>query len=218
MNPSYYATIPADVRYSNIKPSAKLLYGEITCLTHKTGYCFATNNYFAELYNVSKNTISLWVKDLKNAGFVSVNVIHGKNREVIERRISIIKNNGITKNDDTPIIKNDEDNNTSINITRNINIRKIDFELEVKLNTEFDYNTKIEFINYWTEQNRSNTKMKFELEKTWDTKRRLERWNKNSKKWNKSPLNKKSKVEKILEQNQYAKMIMKDMLNNKKIG
>ena len=32
------------------------------------------------------------------------------------------------------------------------------------------------FYDYWTEPNRSKTKMKFELERTWDTKRRLNTW------------------------------------------
>ena len=32
------------------------------------------------------------------------------------------------------------------------------------------------FFFYWTEKNKSNTKMKFELEKTWDVKLRLKRW------------------------------------------
>ena len=32
------------------------------------------------------------------------------------------------------------------------------------------------FFDYWTEPNRSKTKMKFELERTWDTKRRLNTW------------------------------------------
>ena len=37
-----------------------------------------------------------------------------------------------------------------------------------------------DFYMYWTEPNKSRTKMKFELEKTWDTKRRLITWNRNS--------------------------------------
>lgn len=41
-----------------------------------------------------------------------------------------------------------------------------------------------EFFYYWTEPNKSGTKMKFELEKTWDTKRRLKRWYDNQLKWN----------------------------------
>jgi len=38
-----------------------------------------------------------------------------------------------------------------------------------------------EFFEYWSEQNKSGSKMRFELEKTWDLKRRLERWSANSK-------------------------------------
>jgi len=37
-----------------------------------------------------------------------------------------------------------------------------------------------EFLLYWTEPNKSKTKMRFELEKTWDLKRRLERWASNA--------------------------------------
>ena len=33
--PRYYAIIPANVRYSDLKPNAKLLYGEITALSNK---------------------------------------------------------------------------------------------------------------------------------------------------------------------------------------
>ena len=63
-SPNYYAIIPARVRYSNkLKPSAKLLYGEIVALSNKHGFCYATNNYFAKLYGVSKNTISRWISD-----------------------------------------------------------------------------------------------------------------------------------------------------------
>ena len=32
------------------------------------------------------------------------------------------------------------------------------------------------FFDYWTEPNKSKTKMRFELEKTWDVKRRLNTW------------------------------------------
>lgn len=35
-----------------------------------------------------------------------------------------------------------------------------------------------EFYKYWTEPNKSGKKMRFELEKTWEIKRRLERWKK----------------------------------------
>ena len=44
-----------------------------------------------------------------------------------------------------------------------------------------------EFCNYWTESNLSGTKMKFELQKTFDVGRRLKKWIKNGKDWNLKP-------------------------------
>ena len=39
----------------------------------------------------------------------------------------------------------------------------------------------IAFYDYWTEPNKSGTRMRFELEKTWSLKNRLERWSRNEK-------------------------------------
>lgn len=63
---NYYAIIPATIRYNKeLKFAERLLYGEITALTNKKGYCFATNRYFSELYNVTVETISRWISHLK---------------------------------------------------------------------------------------------------------------------------------------------------------
>lgn len=90
--PSFYAIIPASVRYSNqITANAKLLYGEITCLCNKEGYCWASNGYFAKLYNVSERTIVNWLNSLEKCGFISKKIIYkdGSN-EVDKRIISIV--------------------------------------------------------------------------------------------------------------------------------
>jgi len=42
------------------------------------------------------------------------------------------------------------------------------------------------FVSYWTEPNKSKTKIRWELEKTWDMKRRVGTWMRNSVKFNKS--------------------------------
>ena len=173
--PNYYAIIPAEVRYSNLKPNAKLLYGEITALSGKLGYCYATNNYFAELYDVSKNTISSWISDLKKLGFITVIVERNNKKQIIKRCI------GITKKMDSPIMKKMKENNTSINNTSNINITKEKFILEVMT---FDYPKDMleDFINYWTE---GKNKMRYQKQSTFEIKLRLLRWKKNQKNWDK---------------------------------
>lgn len=132
-NPGYYGILPANVRYDkNLKPMEKIMYSELTALCNKNGYCNATNSYFAELYEVSKNTVSLWISDLEKAGYLKTKLIYEVGtKNIKERRIyiadPITKNNDtyhekevdpIMKNNDTPITKNREDNNTSINNTR----------------------------------------------------------------------------------------------------
>lgn len=71
--PGFYAIIPASVRYDNrLKPNAKLLYGEITALCSKEGFCWADNNYFGSLYEVDHKTISRWISSLENAGYLMI--------------------------------------------------------------------------------------------------------------------------------------------------
>lgn len=83
--PSFYAIIPADVRYdAALSANAKLLYGEITALTEKRGYCWASNAYFAELYGVDARTIQRWIKSLADAQHIRVDV------EAKARRISLL--------------------------------------------------------------------------------------------------------------------------------
>lgn len=71
--PGYFAVIPANVRYcKQLPPCARLLYGEITALANKYGYCWAKNEYFADLYEVDVSTIVRWLDALKNLGFIFV--------------------------------------------------------------------------------------------------------------------------------------------------
>lgn len=67
----YYAVIPAEVRYDPVlKPNAKLLYGELTALSDKNGYCWATNEHFAALYDLSVGTISRLISQLEKQGYI----------------------------------------------------------------------------------------------------------------------------------------------------
>ena len=117
---SYYAIIPANVRYDeSIRPNAKLLYGEITALCNERGYCWASNQYFAELYKVSKTSISLWIKDLIHGGYITTELVYKEgSKEILHRYLRIV-NDPTQQKLNTPIEEKLKDNNTSFNNTTN---------------------------------------------------------------------------------------------------
>lgn len=115
--PTYYAIIPAIVRYDDdLSSSEKLLYGEITALCNTTGECFASNAYFAELYSKDKVTISRWISKLKDKGYIHINYKYVAGSKAIESRIVFISQHipGIitptSKNVKGPTSKNAKDN------------------------------------------------------------------------------------------------------------
>lgn len=89
--PTYYAIIPAVIRYDeDLKPNEKLLYGEITALTNKTGVCFAKNDYFAQLYGVTTKSIKNWIKNLRDKGYIKTLIQYKKGTKEVKCRAIII--------------------------------------------------------------------------------------------------------------------------------
>lgn len=124
--PSYYSITPAPVRYDKrLTANQKLLYGEITALANKDGYCYATNKYFARLYECTEQTISASISNLQKCGYIYISI-----EENYKRKIYIVplKENlkGVSKKFEGGIkktlkgvSKKFEDNNTSTNNTLN---------------------------------------------------------------------------------------------------
>jgi uncharacterized phage protein (TIGR02220 family) len=120
MQKSYYAIIPANVRYDKeLAPNAKLLYGEITALCNEKGYCWASNSYFSDLYNVSKVSISKWVNQLVAKGYLHSDIHYKEGTKEILNRYLRIVNDPIKEKLNTPIKEKFKDNNTSFNTTSN---------------------------------------------------------------------------------------------------
>lgn len=87
-SPGYYAIIPATVRYdTSIPANAKLLYGEISALLNTEGYCFASNQYFADLYSVTIKSISRLVSMLEQAGYIRCQIEKDKSGKISCRKI-----------------------------------------------------------------------------------------------------------------------------------
>jgi len=66
-----------------------------------------------------------------------------------------------------------------------ISVRKNEFKESLRpFLSKYGSELLNDFFGYWTEPNHSNTKMKFELQKTWSIERRLNTWVKNDKNYN----------------------------------
>lgn len=141
--PNYYSILTADVRYDkDLKPNAKILYSEISALSHSKGFCFANNVHFAELYDVNRATISRWISQLANKEYITIILVYKPNsKEVKERRLFIndsaknkikrvalienkenattIKSHTLLENSHSPNDKKLIDNTTSFNTTSN---------------------------------------------------------------------------------------------------
>ncbi len=126
-NKNYYAIIPAPVRYCKyLKANEKLMYGELTALSNDKGFCFASNEYFSNLYDVSKTSISKWISNLEKNGFIKIKMIYERGtKQIKQRRIYIaplLKKTSIPieENFNTPIEEKLKDiyiltNNNNIN-------------------------------------------------------------------------------------------------------
>jgi len=129
------------------------------------------------------------IKNLKDLGIIETKVIGipaKQHFKIIENKLLSYFNTSCEESVKQVVKKTQTINkNKEIRIINNtISNRKNDFVFEV---LTFDYDESIlnGFIDYWTEPNKSNTKMKFELNKTWKTELRLKTWATNQKKWDK---------------------------------
>lgn len=136
---------------------------------------FVINALFEQVKSTLKRDLVKWEQQQeqrKKAGIRSAEVRKQNATTVNERSISS------TVSDSVSVNVNDinKDSKSSLE-TRSLNFKNSLVEFKQKYSIDLLKN----FFNYWTEPNKSKTKMRFELEKTWDLSRRLETWAKREK-------------------------------------
>ena len=142
---------------------------------------------FANIKTTLKRDLDKWESQLeqrREAGKKSAEVRSTKSNERSTSVESRQRNPtvSVSVNDNVNVNVNVND----INKINNIEQRKLKFADNLKIfNITYDRNLLLEFYKYWTEPNKSNTKFRMELEKTWDLTRRLEGWAKNDKSFTK---------------------------------
>ncbi len=154
------------------------------------------------------------IKSLKDLGIIETKVVGipaKQHFKIIENKLLSYFNTSCEESVKLVVKKTQtiNKNNNKNNNNNNISNRRDKFVFEV---LTFDYDESIlnGFIDYWTEPNKSNTKMKYELNKTWSTKLRLKTWANNQKKWDKPKSNKKtmSKLDAQINEWQKAKELL----------
>ena len=126
------------------------------------------------------------IKSLKDLEIIETKVVGipaKQHFKIIENKLLSYFNSSCKESKQQVVKKTQTINkNKEIKITNNIISNRDAFILEV-MTFDYDKNILNGFIDYWTEPNKSKTKMKFELNKTWSTNLRLKNWVANQKKW-----------------------------------
>lgn len=128
MQPTYYTILPSEIRLDKrLSAFDKILYSDILALSSKKGYCYATNKYFAKVYQMSISTISQSISKLVEAGLIKRIYEYKKNSKMIERRKLYIPENYTEsiKNLTDPLVENKKQGIGKKSQENNININNI---------------------------------------------------------------------------------------------
>lgn len=137
---NYYAIIPANVRYAkDLSFLEKFLFAEMTALSNMSGYCSASNKYFAQLYDKTEETISRAISKLQKLSFI--NIEYEKEGSVVIKR----KIYPLTRRTNEYIA-----NSTETAVDKNINREQHKFLLAVdkniKENNSLSYKSILDLI------------------------------------------------------------------------
>lgn len=130
----------------------------ISSLCAKNGVCFATNEYFAKLFDVTEVSISTKLKKLEKKGYIKISY-EKRGAEVISREIRL-KNILIDdlKKFESTVKKNFKENNIIDNNIKEINNNKLLF---TKKEERFSKPTIEEISSYCKERNNSVDPQRF---------------------------------------------------------
>jgi DNA-binding Lrp family transcriptional regulator len=176
----------------------KILFVEIDSLDNEDG-CFASNAYFSKFFGISQKQITRYVAKLKEKGLIEQIGFDGRDRVLKSTpawtKMSMLTGQIGASREDKNVQHNNTDNNTdnkSISILEKNKIiqqKTEEFIDEIKelfkdqiLSKEVANELK-RFAAYWTEPNKSRTKLKWEKQETWEMKRRIATWISNHEKF-----------------------------------
>lgn len=111
---NYWAVLTAPIlECARISDGAKLFYAQISRYTNSRGYCWASNRALSEELGIGERTVSRYVAELEEAGFIQtelVGVSDRKRRRERHIRLAVPHPFDLAKNGDFNLAKNGEAN------------------------------------------------------------------------------------------------------------
>ena len=121
--------MPSEILINNkLSDKEKIILSMIIYLSKDKGYCFATNNYFSDILNVTVISISRIINSLKKKNYIKINMNYKSNSKEIENRQIIPSNEVINRyyqNCEYTINKNDKTDYQNCKIPINTNDKDI---------------------------------------------------------------------------------------------
>ncbi len=113
---------------NKLSDKEKIILSMIIYLSKDKGYCFATNNYFSDILNVTVVSISRIINSLKKKNYIKINMNYKSNSKEIENRQIIPSNEVINRyyqNCEYTVNKNDKTDYQNCKIPINTNDKDI---------------------------------------------------------------------------------------------
>ena len=141
--------LPAEILLDKkLSDKEKIILSMIMYLSKDKGYCFATNNYFSDILNVTVVSISRIINSLKKKNYIKTNMNYKSNSKEIENR-QIIPLKGVMnryyQNCGYTINKNDKTNYQ--NYKKPINSNDKDIKKNIKNKKYISREYSEEFLN-----------------------------------------------------------------------
>ena len=141
--------IPVEILLNeNLSDKEKIILSMVMYLSKDKGYCFATNNYFSDILNVTVVSTSRIINSLKKKNYIKINMNYKSNSKEIEnRQIIPLKEvmNRYYQNCEYTINKNDKKDYQNYKIPINSNDKDIKKNIKNKKYISREYSE--EFLN-----------------------------------------------------------------------
>jgi len=175
-----FITVPNTKALKGTDPQAQCLFMWICCHANQSGECFPSRKLLADETGMSIASVMRSTKILEEKGIIKKTIRKQGDRN-LTNIYEVIIGECPAEEPAAPGLPAK---------IKDVEQKTVEFIAEVEkvfAGMELNEGQKNEikkFISYWTEPNKSKTKIKWEQQSTWDVKRRLGTWMRNSVKFN----------------------------------